>query len=163
MAPDLHEHPHALMSRTASRRSVMLRHTLPGLAAVAVFAGLSAPAFGQGRGSIDTGRPTAGYYAPRVWTIPGFGVGTRYESTVPANPIFMTSINHPRIYGSYTYGLSGSFYPSAQYDYIDQPMNVASADLSATLRIRAPEDAVVFVNGERLGRAGEVRTFVTPQ
>lgn len=96
------------------------------------------------------------------------------------NPVFLTSINYPGVYGSQTMGvavreyrptLRTSFYPPAEgYALRDAapvtpdcpPEDVKPLTDQASLTVRVPSNAELWFQGERMTKTGSVRDFVTP-
>jgi uncharacterized protein (TIGR03000 family) len=96
------------------------------------------------------------------------------------NPVFLTSINYPGVYGSQTMGvqvreyrpsLRTSFYPPAEgYALLDPipvtparpPEDVKPLTNQASLTVHVPANAELWFQGERMTNTGPIRDFVTP-
>jgi uncharacterized protein (TIGR03000 family) len=123
-----------------------------------------------------TQTPYRGY--PVVPREPDYGFVSYYTNAY--NPIFMTSINYPGIYGSHTIGIATreyrssprmSYYPPAEGYALRDPLPLTpsrppadSAPLTdqASLTVRVPSNAELWFQGERMTKTGTIRDFVTP-
>lgn len=113
-------------------------------------------------------RPAAaqviGTYAPSR-----FATGNGYYSPRAAgySPIFLTSINYPGIYGSYTYGPSAMTYnvtPTFQTrpeTPVERPLEEVLAR-PALIDVYLPADATLSFQGVRMSETGSAREFQSP-
>jgi uncharacterized protein (TIGR03000 family) len=124
------------------------------------------------------GSQTAYRGYPVVPREPDYGFVSYYTNAY--NPIFLTSINYPGIYGSQTIGIAtreyrsslrSNYYPPAEGYALRDPVPLTSsrptADLSpltdqASLTVRVPSNAELWFQGERMTKTGTIRDFVTP-
>jgi uncharacterized protein (TIGR03000 family) len=109
---------------------------------------------------------------------PDYGFITHYTSAY--NPVFMTSINYPGVYGSLTMGVAAreyrspprmSFYPPADGYALRDPVLATPtrppedpkplAD-QASVTVHVPRNAELWFQGERMTKTGTIRDFVTP-
>lgn len=117
-----------------------------------------------------------GYSTRRIE--PDYGFITHYTSAY--NPVFMTSINYPGVYGSLTMGIAAreyrspprmSFYPPAEGYALRDPVpstpsrppeDTRPLTDQASLTVHVPSNAELWFQGERMTRTGTIRDFVTP-
>jgi uncharacterized protein (TIGR03000 family) len=116
--------------------------------------------------------------APVVTREPDIGFVSYYTSAY--NPIFLTSINYPGVYGSYTIGVEARNYDRGrQFRYYAPAEGVALRDPvrltairppdistpvtgTASISVRMPSDGELWFQGERMTKTGTFRDFVTP-
>ena len=78
---------------------------------------------------------------------------------LPANGIFMTSINYPQTYGQYTLGLPPFAVPESAPFRSSVPVKKW-----ATVTVLLPAaDAKLYVNGKFLVGSGHCRQFISPE
>lgn len=128
--------------------------------------------------SIRMGRPLdqtiPGPVAPRAPAItypydPGYpSIPPPVSFNMERPPSYLTSLNYPWLYGSYSYGVAPMNYPvSASPDptlsrqSTMSGLQVATQTGSAAIEVTAPSQAFVWVEGDRLDQQGQRRSYTT--
>jgi uncharacterized protein (TIGR03000 family) len=82
--------------------------------------------------------------------------------TYDTRPTYFTSINYPETYGAFTYGPGGSFYPATPSLSVTSSLTPRRVDATAHLDVYLPASAELWVNGVRLNQTGSLRLIDSP-